>query len=490
MKIYTGGKIMLFDIKINDKSPVYIQIKDYIKNMILRGMLASGDKLPSTREMASTLKVSRNTIIYAYDFLKDEGLIYMKRGKGAFVCDVKVDPQEKWDVDWEKDTSWYGRKSKQMDIIKSEIKWEKGMISFKSIAPDDKLFDVDNFKKSFLNCISRENGKILNYGYAQGYKPLIQYLMKYMENKGIDTKGKDILITNGFTEGFDIILSCIMEEGDSILCENPTHNTAIKIMKLHKLDIHGINMEDDGINLDELKQKLNRGKFKLAYIIPSYHNPTGIVMSPNKRTKLYNILRQYDVPIVEDGFNEELRYLSDHVSPIAALCGTGNSVVYLGSFSKILFPGLRIGWILADKKLVDYLESIKRSRNIHTSFLDQAVFYDYLIEGNFERYIKKARKFYKDKYETAVKAAKKYILFDKLYGEGGLHIFIKINGINSRELLKKCCSRSVIFTPGDIFYVGDGGENTFRLGFSRTSDEDIEKGFKIIGEEVKKMKTI
>lgn len=249
---------MFFDIKVDNKSPVYIQIKDYIKNMILRGMLAGGEKLPSTREMSSRLKVSRNTVIYAYDFLRDEGLIYMKKGKGAFVADVKVDFQEKWDVDWEKRVSLYGKECKDLDIIKSEIKWEKGMISFKSIAPDDRLFDVENFKKAFLNCISRESGKILNYGYAKGYRPLIQYLMKYMENKGIDISSKDILITNGFTEGFDIILSCLMNEGDSIICENPTHNTAIKIMKLHKLNIEGIKMEKDGIDISDLEGKLRK----------------------------------------------------------------------------------------------------------------------------------------------------------------------------------------------------------------------------------------
>ncbi|MBA5850963.1 PLP-dependent aminotransferase family protein [Clostridium sp. cel8] len=481
---------MFFDIKVDNKSPVYIQIKDYIKNMILRGMLAGGEKLPSTREMSSRLKVSRNTVIYAYDFLRDEGLIYMKKGKGAFVADVKVDFQEKWDVDWEKRVSLYGKECKDLDIIKSEIKWEKGMISFKSIAPDDRLFDVENFKKAFLNCISRESGKILNYGYAKGYRPLIQYLMKYMENKGIDISSKDILITNGFTEGFDIILSCLMNEGDSIICENPTHNTAIKIMKLHKLNIEGIKMEKDGIDISDLEGKLRKNNFKLAYIIPSYHNPTGIVMSPYKRTKIYNIFKEYNVPIIEDGFNEELRYLSDHVSPIAALAGKGNSVIYIGSFSKILFPGLRIGWILADKELIDHLESAKRSRNIHTSFLDQAVFYDYLSEGNFEKYLKKARRFYKDKYELAIGLVKKYIPFAKVYGEGGLHIFVQIKGVNSRKLLKRCCERNVIFTPGDLFYVDGSGEDTFRLGFSRTEDEDIEKGFKIIGEEAKKLMTI
>lgn len=140
---------------------------------------------------------------------------------------------------------------------------------------------------------------------------------------------------------------------------------------------------------------------------------------------------------------------------------------------------------IGDEKLVDYMESIKRSRNIHTSVLDQAVLSDYLENGNFEKYIKKARKVYKEKYEFAVLCAKKYIPHKQILGSGGLHIFIELDKINSRAVLKKCCDKGVIFTPGDIFYTGPGGECTFRLGFSRVTSSDIEKGFKIIGEAVK-----
>jgi DNA-binding transcriptional MocR family regulator len=472
------------DIKLDKNTPVYIQIKDYIKHMILRGMLRQNQKLPSTRELSAILKISRNTVICAYEFLEDEGFIYMEKGKGAFVADVQVSFEEGWSVDWDNQVNDYAKASENLDIVKHEVEWKKGMISFKSIAPDESLFDVEEFKKSFLNRISIEGEKILNYGYAKGYKPLIEYLLNYMKNKGVDIDEKDILITNGFTEGFDIILAGATEKGDKILCENPTHNTAIKIMKLHGLEIKGIDVDKDGINLEKLEAELAENKFKLSYFIPSYHNPTGVIMSAEKRLKLYRILKQYNITIIEDGFNEELRYSGTHVSPIAALSGGGNSVVYIGSFSKILFPGIRVGWILADKKLIGYLESIKRSRNIHTSFLDQAVFYDYLHGGNFERYIKKARKVYKDKYEFAVECAKKYIPCKEVIGEGGLHIFIKLNNIDSRKVLEKCCERGVVFTPGDIFYTDDSGFDTFRIGFSRVSKDDIEKGFKIIGEVV------
>lgn len=481
---------MFNDITFTKERPIYLQIKDYIKEMILKGMLQKDLKLPSTRELSHLLNVSRNTVMLAYQYLEDEGFIYTLKGKGAFISNVQIKYQDTRHIDWTQKINQYTQLAENLDIMKHGVKWEKGMISFTSIAPDETLFDVEDFKRAFLNRISLEGEKLLNYGYARGYLPLIQYLTRYMENKGVDIEGKDVLITNGFTEGLNILLSALTEKGDRILCENPTHNTAIKIMKMHGLEIVGIPVEEDGPDMKQLKDKLAEKDVKLAFLVPSYHNPTGIVMSPEKRMEAFNILQQYEVPIIEDGFNEELRYSGSHVSPIIALSGKGNSVIYTGSFSKILFPGLRIGWIVADKRLIDYLESIKRSRNIHTSSIDQAVLYEYLQAGYFERYLRRVRKIYREKYEFALKCARAHIPCKKILGEGGLHIFVELDEIHARELLEKCYHKGVIFTPGDRFYTDDNGKNAIRLGFSRVQKKDIEKGFAIIGEVIENWRSI
>lgn len=473
---------MFTDINITGDRPAYLQIRDYIREMILKGMLQRGLKLPSTREMSKLMNVSRNTVIAAYGFLEEEGFIHSMGNRGVFVSDINISHQRGFNINWQEKITKLVRESEKLDIVKNELRNSRGMISFQSIAPDEGLFDVEDFKRAFLNRMNIEGNKILSYGYAKGYKPLIEYLMRYMNGKGINTEGKDILITNGFTEGFDLLLSGLTEAGDRIICENPTHNTAIKIMKLHGLEIIGVGLEEDGIDVKELEEKLAENDVKLVYLVPSYHNPTGIVMSPEKRLSVFSLLKIHGIPVIEDGFNEELRYSGAHVAPIASLWGNGNSAVYLGSFSKILFPGLRIGWILADEGLVYSLESLKRSRNIHTSVLDQAVLYQYLIEGNFEKYLRRARKLYREKYELALDKAKENIPCKRIWGEGGLHIFIELDGINSRELLGECQKQGVIFTPGDIFYTDNSGENTLRLGFSRLDNESIVKGIEVIGE--------
>jgi DNA-binding transcriptional MocR family regulator len=479
---------MFNNLVIDGKRPAYLQIKDYLKDLILKGVLLKGDRLPSTRELSSILRVSRNTIILAYQYLEDDGFIHTVKGQGSYVARIEAQKEDNSvRLDWTNLISEYAEKASSLDIEKKELRWEKGMLSFKSIAPDENLFDVNEFKRAFLNRFSLEGAKLLNYGYARGYKPLIEYLTKYMKNKGVDPTGKELLITNGFTEGFNLVLTAITKPGDRVVCENPTHNTAIKIMKLFRLELAGIPMEEDGLNLDALEAELSLNQVKAGFLIPSYHNPTGLVMPLDKRLRIIRLFAERRIPLIEDGFNEELRYTGAHVAPLLALSGNGNNLIYLGSFSKVLFPGLRIGWIMADRELISHLESVKRSMNIHTSFLDQAVLYEYLQNGQFEKYLKKVRKVYKERHELATILVKKYIPCKKVWGEGGLHIFIELDRLNAREVLARCYQRQALFMPGDIFFTDSGGLNTFRLGISRVKPEEIEAGIKIIGEVVREM---
>lgn len=479
--------MMFNDFKLIGDRPVYIQVKDYLQKMIAQGGLLAGQKLPSTRELSELLHVSRNTVIAAYTSLEDEGFVYTIRGKGSFAAAVIPalcnESSHDLKLDWKQRLSGTAQLAEELDLMKRGIRATKGIISFTSIAPDEQLFDLDQVKRAFLDRMSIEGDVLLNYGYAKGYKPLIEYLLQYMENKGVNVSGKDLLITNGFTEGFELVLSALQKRHGRVLCENPTHNTAIKNLKLHGYDITGIEMESDGICLEKVEQALQEQSYDFAFLIPSYHNPTGIVMSPEKRVKLIELMAGYQVPIVEDGFNEELRYSGAHVAPLIATAGGSNNVVYIGSFSKVLFPGIRVGWILADRELIYYLESIKRARSIHTSTLDQSLLYQYLLNGNLDKYLKKARAEYKRKYEWTKQCIEEHIPCKRISGDGGLHVFVEFEqSFETRELLKICSERGVIFTPGDNFYTDGTGQHTMRLGFSRVADEDISRGIRIIGE--------
>lgn len=480
---------MIFStLTINKEEPIYIQIQRHIEQCVNGGELKKNSKLPSTREASKILNISRNSVISAYDELESKGIITTKRGVGTFVSIEKDTHCESYHIDYSSMVNSYGTTLRNKDIIKSELPFKKGMISFKSIAPEPSLFNLEDFKRALLDAWTYEEANLLNYGYAKGYAPLINYFMDYMAEKNVDTTNKDLLITNGFTEAFDIILSSLTNKGDYIICEKPTHNTALKIMEAYGINVVQVKMDKEGLDTTELEKALNKYKPKFGYLIPSYNNPTGIVTKTQRRKEIYDLFRKYSVPIIEDGFNEELLYSSSPTLPIASLCGTGNGVIYIGSLSKILFPGLRIGWILGDKPLIDILESVKRGRTIHSSFLNQGAFYYYLKSGAFNRYVKTVRKYYRDKYNLVMSMVEKYIPYDYVTGEGGLHIFIKLkNNINSKELLELCYKDGVVFMEGSIFYAKDTPTDTFRIGFGRVSDEDIEKGIKIIGKNINKL---
>ena len=246
-------------------------------------------------------------------------------------------------------------------------------------------------------------------------------------------------------------------------------------------------MDSQGIVPDKLEAAIVKNNPKFVYLTPAYQNPTGIVMSGERRKRVCEILEKYSVPCIEDGFNEELLYSSAPIKPLSGMTNF-DGMVYVGSLSKILFPGIRLGWILADKYCVSTLESVKRLKNIHTSFLDQAVFMQYMKSGAFERYLKKIRKFYKDKFLFTENKIKEYLPVSRIWGEGGLHIYVKLtNNINTRALLENCYKRGVLFMPGDIFHLSNEPTSEMRIGFARLSEEEIEIGLTIIGEEAKRL---
>ena len=300
--------MLFFNFELNKNEPVYIQIKNYIEDLITKGLLPINSKLPSTRELCSILNVSRNSVLSAYEELKTEGLVYSIKGQGTFVKEQSSVRTSSWNVDWSLYENDYTKNVNKMDSSKNEITWKSNLISFKSISPAGDQFDMEELKRAFLNRFNLEGHKLLNYGYAQGYKPLIEFLIQYMNKKNVDSTNKDILVTNGFTEALNIIISSLTKPGDYILCENPTHNVSLKIFKSYNLNILPMNLDKNNLDFESINDTLKKykGKIKFVYITPSYNNPTGIVLSPEDRFKFYNIMKENNIALIEDGFNEEL----------------------------------------------------------------------------------------------------------------------------------------------------------------------------------------
>lgn len=464
------------DLKNVKKKGMYLE--NYFKNNIEQGIFPKNTKLPSTRELAEILSVSRNTCIKVYNLLSEQDYLRFEKGKGTYVSYIKKEDENIEKIDYEKYMSTEAKRLLTEDLVK---KSESIKISFKSIGPRGQIFFTNEIKKSFLRKISMEEGRLFSYGNAWGYPALRTYFKKYMESKGVSMENREILITNGATEGISLICEALISEGDLVITESPTHDASLKIIRHFKGDIIGIDRNVDTLDLLLMEDIIKRLNPKFIFVIPSYHNPLGSVMTIENRMDFLKLVEKYKIPVVEDGFSEELIESYGHPSPLVGLSNS-NLITYVGSFSKVLFPGLRIGWVCADKKLIESLVSLKRLRNLHTSYIDQSIMEDYLKQGDFKAYLKRVRSYYGEKKEFVELVLNEELKEAKILGNNGIYVFLKLE-VNVEKLLKECKSEGLDFTLGSEFYPDKSKSyGTIRLGISHLGKDEIREGIRIIKE--------
>lgn len=479
---------MEIKLKAESRKPLYLQLRDEIKELVLSGEMAGGSKLPSSRELARILHVSRNTVEEAYRYLVDDGLLQVQRGKGTFVSQSLVfEEREEREgrIQWEKIlTPAVQRYTQYRESIGRIQHGDRKVISFTSLAPDHHLFSVEAFRKCMNDVLSREGGVLLNYGYTRGYEPLRNFVGSYLKSKGIRGEEQELLIVNGFRQGMELVTKALVQEGDRVLCEAPTYNGAIGIFQSYGAEIVGIDMDDEGIRLDLLEKAIQEKRPAFIYTIPTYQNPTGMNMSLNRRRDLLELADRYGIPIVEDGFNEELRYRGEAFPSLKAM-DKKDLVIYIGSFSKILFPGLRIGWVMAPEAFMKYLVNSKYNEDIHTGILHQAGLYEFCSRGYFERHLRYSRRIYRVRLDAMLEALRIYMTGKAKWmeGTGGFSLWLEFpSHVRTREWLQEAQERGILFVPGDVFYADGRGENFIRLGFSRVEPKQIKKGIRILSE--------
>ncbi len=472
------------------RKPKYLSLRDELRRMILSGDIPSGSRLPASRELARMLKISRNTVEEAYRYLEEDGLAEIRPGRGVFAAEGIEQAID----DNVPTMNWQGRVSPQIadmvhyrDSVGRVNHGPRDIISFTSLAPDHNLFAADAFRKCLNDIMVNEGSVLLNYGYVRGYEPLRQYLLKYLRDKGIDTEDHELLIVNGFRQGLELIVRTLVKAGDKVICESPTYNGALGVFLSAGAEIVGIDMDEEGIEADALEKAIKEDDPSLIYVVPTYQNPTGQNMSMTRRRQVLQLAQKYGVPLLEDGFNEELRFAGAAHAPIKAM-DAGNHVIYAGSYSKILFPGLRVGWVLAPKAIGRYLYHEKFSEDIHTGLLHQAGLYEFLSRGYFEKHLRYCRKIYKERMNAMSQSLRTH-LGDVAHwkeGSGGFCIWLELDlSVDTRKLLEKALEYGVMYVPGDTFYADGRGKNCIRLGFSRLTPDKIEQGIKALANLIK-----
>ena len=363
------------------------------------------------------------------------------------------------------------------------------IISFAGGLPNPISFPVKKIQEATNKILEEDGENILQYSTTEGYLPLREYISeRYLKNSGIVVSPDEILITNGSQQGLDLIGKVFLNKGDCMLMEEPGYLGAIQAFSMFEPEFKTVLMTHDGIDTEKLKESIEKYNPKLFYAVPNFQNPSGITYSEENRKKVSDSMKNSNTIFIEDDPYGELRFIGNRVPSMKKYMP--DNVILLGSFSKIVSPGMRLGWIHAGRDIMEKLIIAKQGADLQSNYFSQRVVYEYLKENNIEVHIEKITDLYKKQRDCMVNSIEKY--FPKevqtTKPEGGMFIWVTLpEKYSSMDLFNIAIKKKVAFVPGDPFYTGKEGVNAFRLNYTNSTEDKIEEGIKILAEGIKEL---
>ena len=361
-----------------------------------------------------------------------------------------------------------------------------GIISFAGGAPDPELFPKQEFAKIAKEILENDGNTALQYGITEGYAPLREWVKNRLISQGVLNENDNVIVVSGGQQGLDLCSKSLINPGDGVICEEPSFIGGLNCFRSYNAELFGVPVEEDGLDTEKLEQILKENKnIKLLYTISTFQNPSGITISTEKRKKILELAEKYDILIYEDNPYGELRFSGEEIPTLKSMDKYGR-VIYFGSFSKILAPGMRLGFTSAPEALLERMIICKQTQDVHTNVLSQMIAYKFLTENSIDKHIAKLREAYGKKCKLMIDCMDKY--FPKTVKhtcpEGGLFLFCTMSdGYDSKELMKKALEKNVAFVPGTSCMIDDKATySTFRMNYSTASEADIETGIKALGE--------
>ena len=374
---------------------------------------------------------------------------------------------------------------KASDIIELlKLTQNPEIISFAGGLPAEELFPVEELMEINKKILESYGGKSLQYSTTEGHAPLRKIIAKRMQKLGIDYGEDNILITNGSQQGLEFSAKLFINEGDVILCERPTYLGAIDAFKAYGPKFVEVETDDHGMIMEDLERAIEREEnIKFIYLVPDFQNPSGRTWSVDRRKKLVELASVHNIAIIEDNPYGELRFEGEDLPAVTHFDKKGN-VIFLGTLSKIFCPGLRIGWIAAEKELIEKYILIKQGSDLQTNTFSQMQACMFLEDYDIEGHIQKIRDLYKGRRDLMISRMKEE--FPKeltwTYPEGGLFLWVVLpENMNARELAIEALKENVAFVPGGAFFANGHQENSIRLNFSCTDEKGIVEGIKRLG---------
>jgi DNA-binding transcriptional MocR family regulator len=474
------------------------QIQAHLERLIHERLLTPGMKLPATRELARQLGVNRGTVALAYEELVATGWARAHVGQGTFVAEramptgAALAPPATPPVALD----WSGLFSRSAQILGADNERSRAVtpipssgtvVSFAGGMPDSGLFPTDAFRRVLNQVIREEGASLLQYYPAGGYPPLRQYLSTYLLRFGLEARPDEILIVNGSQQGFDLIARTLIDPGDFVAIEQPTYPRAMQVFRSFGAQLLNVPWNGAGPRADLFERLLERHTPKLFYCQPSAHNPTGLAVAPETARRLLEAAARHQVPIVEDGFDGSLYYGGAPTLPLKAV-DRGGVVIYIGTFSKILFPGLRLGWLVGPRPVLERLQAAKQLADLHTSALIQAAVHRFCERKLLDRHATRVATEYARRRSLLLAALRRRMPSEVTWTEpqGGFSLLVTLPaGMDAGTLLPQAIERGVAFTPGAPFFVDGTGRQTLRLSFSSVPGSRIDEGVRRLAETIK-----
>ncbi len=486
--------------------PVYMRIAETIRRRIADGTLGAGERLPSVRAQAQRLRVNRMTVAHAYRALSLEGLVRGTVGSGTVVTPGRARPRAGdgapspallWSGLARESAGGLSETLRRVEELESAAPADR--VTFERAVPDAALLRPEALRDAVAAALAGEGRDLLGAGPAEGHPELRRAVAELLCGRGLRCRPEDVLIVSGVQQGLDLILRAFCEPGDSIVLDDPSYYRSLLLVRFHRLHLLGLPVADDsqppgaraaasgarpGLERAALLETLLAERpARLLYTVSTFHNPTGRTQSREERLELLAALGQRPLPIVEDDSLWELRYDGRPVAPLHALDGAAR-VLYVGSFSKILAPGLRLGWVVGPAESLRALTRVKEIADLRGNLLIQAAVARLVLGGHLDEHLGRARRLYRGRRDAMARALQRHFPRQSSWDvpQGGLAFWVSLPpGCDTRRILDRALGRGVAFCPGTLFRAGEGGENEMRLAFGHLQPRQIERGIEALG---------
>ena len=478
------------DITIDRASnePIYRQVVREIRGMIRSGTLPEGFRLPPERRLAAALGINRSTVLNAYRELKALGLVDAHVGRGTAVLRPPAPAPGRGEVPWRQ--LFREGVARAHDPILSDLlamTERRDVISFSIGLPAPELLPLQTLGELTSELIREVGPPLLLHCPTEGHSPLREALARWVAARGIRARTSDVLVVSGSQQGLDLVARIFLDPGDTVIIEEPTYVGALQSFRVAGARIVGIPVDEDGMRTDVLASVLERERPKLIYTLPTYQNPSGAVMSLERRRHLLELAARWHLPILEDDPYSELRYDGDALPSLKAL-DEDDRVLYQSTFSKALFPGLRVGYLVVPRPVLRQLVLAKQSADLHANSFSQYLLERFVSDGHFASHIERIRKAYRRRRDVMAHALRQdpSLRIDFSLPRGGFYIWCRIpEGVEQSALLAGAAARGVVFLPGRACFATDPPEHFIRLNFSHASEEAIEIGVERLLEAVR-----